>query len=66
MLTQMLAIIERTAQPQYSDETEPIPDAVWHADAVDLAGQNAALDLIDRLLELDAFRFNQSLSDFDR
>jgi hypothetical protein len=31
VLPQMMAIIERTATPQFSDETEPISDEVWHA-----------------------------------
>jgi hypothetical protein len=31
VLPQMLAIIRRTAQPDYSDQTEPIGDAAWHA-----------------------------------
>lgn len=35
VLPQILAIVKRTAQPQYSDETEPVRDAVWHAAHID-------------------------------
>lgn len=37
-----------------------------YADADDLAGQNAALDVIDRVLELDTFRVNRALADYER
>ena len=37
-----------------------------YADAADLSGRNAALDVIDRMLELDSFRFGHALSDYER
>ena len=37
-----------------------------YADADDRAGQNAALDVIDRMLELETFRVNQALADYER
>lgn len=58
VLPQMLVIIRRTALREYSDETEPIRDAVWHAspmhrhrDSVDddlLAGAETALGQLAR------------------
>lgn len=46
VLPEMLAIIERTAQPEYSDESEPIRDAVWHISRMDRHGDTLDLDLL--------------------
>lgn len=58
VLPQMLAIIARTARPDYGDETEPVRDAVWHSsrmgghrDTIDddlLAGAEIALGQLAR------------------
>ena len=37
-----------------------------YADAADLTGQNAALDVIDRVLELDTFPTSRALEDYER
>ncbi len=58
VLPQMLTIIERTAQAEYRDESEPIRDAVWHSSRMDrhrdtfdedlLAGAQVAFGLLAR------------------
>jgi hypothetical protein len=47
VLPQMLSIISRTAQRDYSDETEPIRDAVWHAYGVHRQSDTVDDDLLE-------------------
>ena len=46
VLPAMLTIIQRTAQPEYSDESELIRDAVWHGSRMDRSGDTLDIDLI--------------------
>lgn len=48
VLPQMLALIERTAQPQHADESEPVHDEIWHGA---WAGDRHGDQLDDDLLE---------------